>query len=261
MNLQLEGKVALVLCASGGLGSAVAKALAAEGARVAAMARNAAAAEALVAELESAGGTAMAVSWDLADLSAIDSSVALIEDRLGPVDILVNITGGPPPSPAAGQDPETWAKFFNSMVLSVFAITDRVLPGMRERKWGRVITCTSSGMIAPIPNLGMSNSLRMALLGWSKTLAREVGGDGVTTNIVVPGRIATARVAQLDAARAKREGRTVAQVETASKAAIPAGRYGKPEEFAACVTFLAGEPAAFVTGSVMRVDGGQVPSV
>src|SRR6185437_9996983 len=151
--------------------------------------------------------------------------------ELGAVDILVNITGGPPPTPANGQDPALWSKHFQAMVLSVIAITDRVLPGMCARRWGRIITSTSSGVVAPIPNLGISNAMRLSLVGWSKTLAREVGKDGVTANIVLPGRIATGRIAFLDEAKAKREGRRVEEVVAESTGTIPLGRYGKPEEY------------------------------
>jgi 3-oxoacyl-[acyl-carrier protein] reductase len=147
------------------------------------------------------------------------------------------------------------------MVLGVIALTDRVLPGMREQSWGRIITSTSSGVVSPIPNLGVSNALRMSLVGWSKTLAREVGGDGVTVNIVLPGRIATRRITQLDEARAEREGRTVAEVQAASTATIPLGRYGRPEEYGAMVAFLAGDGASYVTGSTIRIDGGLIPAI
>jgi 3-oxoacyl-[acyl-carrier protein] reductase len=177
------------------------------------------------------------------------------------VDILINNTGGPPPSTAAGQDPALWAKQFQAMVLSVIAITDRVLPGMKARGWGRILTSTSSGIIAPIPNLAISNALRMSLVGWSKTLAHEVSKDGITANIVVPGRIATARVATLDNARAKREGRSVEEVAAESAATIPVGRYGKPEEYADVVVFLASTRAAYITGAVIRVDGGMTTSI
>jgi 3-oxoacyl-[acyl-carrier protein] reductase len=147
------------------------------------------------------------------------------------------------------------------MVMSVIAITDRVLPGMRQRKWGRVITSTSSGVVAPIPNLGISNALRLALVGWSKTLAGEVGRDGVTANIVLPGRIATQRIQFLDSQRAKRENRSVEDVAAASVASIPVGRYGRPEEYGDMVAFLASTRASFITGSVIRVDGGMIASV
>jgi 3-oxoacyl-[acyl-carrier protein] reductase len=184
-----------------------------------------------------------------------------VEARFGPVDVLVNNTGGPPPTPAAGQDPALWTKNFQMMVLSVIALTDRVLPRMRERKWGRVITSTSSGVAAPIPNLAISNALRLSLVGWSKTLAREVARDGITANVVLPGRIGTARTRALDEARAKREGKTVEQVAAESAATIPMGRYGKPEEYADVVAFLASERASYVTGSLVRVDGGMIPSI
>jgi 3-oxoacyl-[acyl-carrier protein] reductase len=154
-----------------------------------------------------------------------------------------------------------WSKHFQAMVLSVIAITDRVLPNMRARHWGRVITSTSSGVVAPIPNLAISNALRLSLVGWSKTLAREVAKEGVTANVVVPGRIATSRVRFLDEARAKREGRSVEAVLAESAGSIPVGRYGTPEEYADVVAFLASERAAYITGSVIRVDGGMIASI
>ena len=146
-------------------------------------------------------------------------------------------------------------------MLSVIAITDRVLPGMRAKHWGRIITSTSSGVVTPIPNLGISNALRLSLVGWSKTLAREVGADGITANVILPGRIATDRIKFLDEAKAKREGRTVEDVSAESTRTIPVGRYGKPEEYGAVVAFLASERAAYITGSVIRVDGGLIASV
>jgi 3-oxoacyl-[acyl-carrier protein] reductase len=203
----------------------------------------------------------MALAWDLGDLTAIGPNVARIEAGFGPVAILVNNTGGPPPTPVAGQDPALWSKHFQAMVMSVIALTDRVLPGMRAAGWGRIITSTSSGVVAPIANLGLSNALRLSLVGWSKTLAREVGRDGVTANIVLPGRIATPRITFLDEQKAKREGRSVEEVERESTAAIPIGRYGDPREYADVVAFLASTRASYVTGSVIRIDGGLIPSI
>jgi 3-oxoacyl-[acyl-carrier protein] reductase len=261
MDFGLKGKTALVLGGGGGLGRAIAKSFAAEGAKVAVAGVGSTSIDATLAELRSIGGSSLSLIWDLADLSVIDANIAKIESELGPVDILINNTGGPPPSTAAGQDPALWSKQFQAMVLSVIAITDRVLPGMKARGWGRILTSTSSGIIAPIPNLAISNTLRMSLVGWSKTLAREVAKDGITSNIVVPGRIATARVAALDDARAKREGRSLEEVAAESAATIPVGRYGKPEEYADVVVFLASTRAAYITGSIIRVDGGMTTSI
>lgn len=261
MDLGIDGRTALVLGAGSGLGEAIAQALAAEGVTVVAAGRTAASVDETAAAIRGTGGRAHALTWDLADLDAIDARVRAAEELAGPIDILVNNTGGPPPGAVVGQDRELWEAHFRAMVLSVIAITDRVVPGMRNRGWGRVITSTSSGVLAPIPGLGLSNTLRSALVGWSKTLAAEVGGEGVTANVVVPGRIATGRVASLDAAKAEREGRSTDEVTAASLAAIPAGRYGEPREYGQVVAFLAGEAAAYVNGSVVRVDGGYVPAV
>jgi 3-oxoacyl-[acyl-carrier protein] reductase len=261
MELGIKNKVALVLGGGGGLGGAIAQALAGEGVKVAVADIQQANAQATVDKITQAGQKAMALQWDLGDLNCIDDKVRQIEAELGPVDILVNNTGGPPPTPAHGQKAELWRTHFDSMVLSVIAITDRVLPGMRERKWGRIITSTSSGVIAPIANLGLSNALRLSLVGWSKTLAREIGRDGITANIILPGRIATARITYLDEAKAQREGRPVAEVAAESTASIPVGRYGKPQEYGDMVTFLASERASYITGSVIRVDGGLIASI
>jgi len=211
--------------------------------------------------LEAIGASALGLQWNLADPSVVWSNLGRIEAGLGPVDILVNITGGPPPGSAQAVDRAQWTAQFESMVLPVFAITAAVLPGMRQRKWGRVITSTSSGVIAPIPNLAVSNALRSSLLGWSKSLAREVARDGVTCNIVVPGRIMTQRIMQLDKAKAEREGSTVEQVAAASTESIPVGRYGRPEEYADAVAFLASDRATYITGSIFRVDGGLIASI
>lgn len=261
MDLGIKDKTALVLGAGGGLGGAIAKALAREGARVALGDIDGEAAERTADAIRQEGGEALALAWDLADLSVIEKRVGAIEKKFGPIDILVNNTGGPPPTPASGQDPALWSKSFEAMVLSVIALTDRVLPGMRERKWGRIITSTSSGVVAPIPNLGISNALRLSLVGWSKTLAREVGRDGITANIVLPGRIATPRITFLDEQKAKREGRPVEDVSAESVASIPVGRYGKPEEYGDVVAFLASRRAAYITGSVIRIDGGLIASI
>jgi 3-oxoacyl-[acyl-carrier protein] reductase len=261
MELGIRGRTALVLGGGGGLGGAIANALAVEGVKIAVADIDAGAVKRSVDQIEAHGGEAFGLVWDLSDLTVVDKNVSAIEGRFGPVDVLVNITGGPPPTPAAGQDPNLWSKHFTAMVLSVIAITDRVLPNMKARAWGRIITSTSSGVVAPIANLGLSNSLRLSLVGWSKTLAREVARDGITANIILPGRIATERIRFLDEAKAKRETRPLDAVTAESTGSIPIGRYGKPEEYADAVAFLASDRASYITGSVIRVDGGLIASI
>lgn len=261
MDLQIAGKSALVFGAGGGLGGAIAQSLAAEGARVVVADIDGDAAVRTVAAIVAAGGAAQAMVWDIADLSVLAARLAEVEALQGGVDILVNNTGGPPPTLAHGQPPEVWSKHFDSMVRSVIAVTDAVLPGMKARGWGRVITSTSSGVVAPIANLGISNALRLALVGWSKTLAREVGRHGITANIVLPGRIATGRIVFLDEQKAAREGRPVAEVTAESTGTIPVGRYGEPREYGDAVAFLASARASYITGSVLRIDGGLIASI
>jgi len=261
MNLGINGRVALVLGAGGGLGGAIADALAAEGARLAIADINEEALAGADQRLQTAGANTVALHWDISESEALAQNAARIENELGPVSILVNNTGGPPPTPAAGADIDLWHRHFNAMVASVIAITDRFLPGMREAGYGRVVTSTSSGVVAPIPNLAISNALRLALVGWSKTLSREVAPDGVTVNIVLPGRIATDRIRFLDEQKAAREGRTVEEVAAESTASIPMARYGTPEEYGGMVAFLASVQASYITGSIIRVDGGLIPSI
>jgi 3-oxoacyl-[acyl-carrier protein] reductase len=261
MDLRLKGKTALVLGGGGGLGSAIAVALASEGATIVIGDRDAKALSAVERRVVALDAPCLSIEWDLSDLAGIDGHVARIEERFGAVDILINNTGGPPPSSAFGVSPALWQEHFGKMVQPPIAITDRVLPGMRQKGWGRVITSASSGVIAPIPNLAVSNALRSALVGWSKSLAREVAGDGITVNVIVPGRIATDRIQFLDQEKARREGRSVEEVSAQSTASIPAGRYGRPEEYADTVAFLASERASYMTGSVVRVDGGLIASI
>jgi 3-oxoacyl-[acyl-carrier protein] reductase len=261
MDLEISGKVALVFGAGGGLGGAIAHALVREGVHLVAADINAEALAGAVAPLRQAGARVLELPWDLSRLDVIAANFAAIEAEFGGVDILVNNTGGPPPTTAADVAEELWSKQFQSMVLSVIKITDRALPHMRKNKWGRIVTSTSSGVVAPIPNLGVSNALRATLVGWSKTLAREVASQGVTANVVLPGRIATARIRSLDEARGTREKLSLDQVMAQSIDSIPAGRYGTPEEYGDVVAFLASRRASYITGSIVRVDGGYISSI
>lgn len=261
MDLGITGRTALVLGASGGLGGAIAVRLADEGANVAVAGRSADALATTAARIEQAGAKALPLVWDLGDRDRMEPAVAEVERTLGPVDILVNNTGGPPPTPVAGQNADTWVDSFEKMVLAVIALTDRVIPGMRERGWGRVLTSTSSGALNPIPNLGLSNTLRASLHAWSKTLADEVGRDGVTSNVIVPGRIATDRTRFLDERRAEREQRSVEDVARDSAATMALGRYGRPDEYADAAAFLCSDRASYITGTILRVDGGLIRSV
>ena len=262
MDLGLRGRRALVMASSRGLGLGIAEALAAEGADVLLTGRTEerlrAGAEAIAGR--GAGGASHVVA-DLADPGAVDALARAAEERMGGVDILVANTGGPPPGRMVEADPGVLARQFDAMVMPVMALARRVLPGMREAGWGRIVVVGSSGVVQPIPNLGLSNALRSTLVGWSKSLAGDVAGDGVTVNMILPGRIHTERVDELDAAAAEREARPVEEVAAASRAAIPMGRYGTVEEFAAVAAFLCSERASYVTGSLVRVDGGAIRSV
>lgn len=261
MDLGIKGKLAMVHGAGGGLGSAVALAMLAEGATVLACDINADALENLKTRAHNSKGTLHTRQWDLSQVDQFKDWHQEIVKTLGPIEILFNNTGGPPPSLVHNVDRQEWEKHFQSMVLSVIAMTDLVLEGMKNNRWGRIITSASSGVVAPIPNLGLSNTLRSALVGWSKTLAREVGEHGITSNVIIPGRIATQRIIQLDEAKAERENRAVDSVVKESTSSIPLKRYGKPEEYGAAATFLASKQAAYITGTIMRVDGGLIAAV
>jgi 3-oxoacyl-[acyl-carrier protein] reductase len=258
MDTGLEGKRALVLGGSRGLGFAIAAGFAAEGARVVLASRDRERAEAAAARI---GRGAEGLACDTADQSAVDALHAATVDRLGGIDILVLNSGGPLPGRAQGVAPDQWRRSFDAMFVNLVRLADLCLPGMIERRFGRILSVVSSGVVQPIPNLAISNAIRPALIGWGKTLASEVASAGVTVNAIVPGRIATDRIRELDEANAARLGRTVEDVHAASKAAIPAGRLGTPEEFAAAAVFLASGAAAFITGSTIRVDGGQISSI
>lgn len=262
MDLGLKGKTAFVLGGGRGLGRGIADALAAEGVDVALASRDKAALERAVLDITAkTGSRALPLVADLAEQESVQTAFDEAERALGPVDILVNNSGGPPPSGAGGVDASVWREQFERMVLAIIRLTDVALPGMRRRKWGRILTVASSGVVEPIPALGLSNTLRSALVGWSKTLAQEVACDGITVNVLVPGRIATDRVRALDAHTASQSGAHAQDVTAERAVQIPVGRYGTIAEFGAVAAFLASQKASYVTGSLIRVDGGAMRSV
>ncbi|WP_076263518.1 SDR family oxidoreductase [Intrasporangium flavum] len=252
MDLGLDGRVALVLASTGGLGAAVATALAAEGAHVVVTGRDAGRAEALAASLPSAVG----VGVDLTSPDAAATVLGATREAFGDPDVLVLNGPGPAPSRAADLDGAAARAAAETLLVPHVELVRRALPAMRARGWGRVLAIGSSGVEAPLANLTASNVGRAALAAYLKTLATEVAADGVTVNMLLPGRIATDRVAALDAAAADRQGRTVDEVQAASRASIPTGRYGEPAEFGAVGAFLCSDRASYVTGSLVRCDGG-----
>ena len=261
MDLGIAQRRALVLGASRGLGQAIAATLAHEGANVIAAARNVAAIEAWRDALpKEVGSRVIPMALDLSDLSSVEAMLSSAA-QVGPIDILVNNSGGPPPKSAMDATRADWLLHFEGMAANLFHLTGKLLPAMMERRWGRIVTIASSGVEQPIPRLALSNGVRSAVLGWSKTLAAEVAEHGVTVNVVLPGRIQTQRVDEIDRATAAREGQDVTAVAKTAAAGIPAGRYGTAQEFADVVVFLASERAAYVTGSMIRVDGGAIRSV
>jgi 3-oxoacyl-[acyl-carrier protein] reductase len=261
VDLGIVGKRALVLGGNRGIGFGIARALAAEGVAVAITGRDATRSAAAVAELKAGSNVQVeSAALDLARTDELPAFAAALTQRFGPIDILVNNTGGPDYGGATGRSPAEWSARFQDMVLSVIVLTDALLPAMRQRRWGRILTVISSGVIQPIPILGISNTLRASLVGWSKTLSAEVAPDGVTANILVPGRIDTERVRLTDEANAAQLGISVEEAHKRSTATIPLGRYGTIAEFGATAAFVASQHASYMTGAMIRVDGGIVRS-
>lgn len=259
MELGLEGRTAIVSAASRGLGYAVARELAGEGARVVICARGADAVEAARAKIAAeTGAEVRAVAADLATADGIGAVWAAAARAFGQVDILVNNTGGPPSGPFESLDWATWQAATDNLLRSTVELTRRVLPGMRERKWGRVLNVTSITVKQPVDGLMLSNSLRAAVTGFARTLATEVARDGVTVNCILPGYTKTERVAQLAAATAEREGLSVTEVQARTEGQIPMRRMGEPREFAALAAFLVSERASYITGQSVAVDGGWI---
>ena len=244
MDLGIEGRVALVLGASKGIGRAVASELAGEGARVAIASRSREGLEELAAQI---GATAF--EHDNSELERVPALIDAVTRTLGPIEILVTNTGGPPPRPDPLAHPrEEWEQAYRTLVLAPLALIGAVMPGMRERGFGRVVNIGSWTVREPLPNLMLSNSHRAAALAAFKTIAREVAASGVTVNTVLPGRIGTDRLYSLSGGRE--------QAEALGRSEVPLGRLGTPQEMAAAVAFLCSARASYITGVGLLVDGG-----
>lgn len=254
MDLGLTGRTALVLGSTSGLGAATAQRLAQEGARVVVTGRRGD----VAAELAQEWGGAAGLHVDLTQDGAVDELLSRVSRDVGPVDVLVLNSPGPPPAPAVELDVTDIERAVDTLLLRQVELVRGVLPGMRERGWGRIVGIGSSGVQSPLPRLALSNIGRAGLAAYLKSLSHDVAADGVTVNMVLPGRITTSRLAGVDAAAAERDGVTVEEVAKRSTAAIPLGRYGQPEEFGDVVTFLCSAQASYVTGEQLRVDGGLV---
>ena len=259
MDLGLRGKVALVAASSKGLGRAVASELAAEGASLVMCARGEAALEAARREIvDETGADAIAVAADVATNEGVEHVTQAALHRFGHVDILVINAGGPPAGPFEKFDWDAWERAVNLTLRSAVELTRAVLPGMRERRWGRIINVTSIAVKQPVDNLVLSNSVRSAVTGFARTLANEVATDGITVNCILPGYTRTERVEELADANAAKEGVTRRDVLARFEREIPMRRLGEPEEFAALAAFLASERASYITGQSIVVDGGWI---
>jgi 3-oxoacyl-[acyl-carrier protein] reductase len=249
MDLGIEGKVALVMGASRGIGRGIAESLAGEGARVAIASRTMEGLEKVAAETD---GEMVPFEADTSDPERLGELPAAIEVQLGPVEILITNTGGPPAGGALDHAIEDWQAAYRSLVLAPMTLIAAVVPGMRERGWGRIVNVGSTSTEEPIPHLNLSNVHRMAAVGFFKTLASEVAVDGITVNTVATGRFATERVVDTDG--------SLEPAREAAKRDVPAGRLGEPEEFGDLVAFLCSQRAAYLTGTVIPLDGGMLRS-
>lgn len=259
MDLGLRGKVALVAAASRGLGRATALGLAAEGANLVLCARGAEALELARGEIEKATNVEiLTVVADVSDAAQVETVASQALTKFGQVDVLVTNAGGPPAGTFEKHPWDAWERAVNLTLRSVVELTRAVLPGMRERKWGRVININSIAAKQPVEMLMLSNSIRAAVTGFARTLANEVATDGVTVNSVLAGYTRTDRVEQLADAAAAKEGLTRGDVVARFEREIPMRRLAEPSEFAALVVFLASRQASYITGQSIAVDGGWI---
>ncbi len=262
MDLGLKDKVALVAAASQGLGRAVAEELAAEGASLVLCARNPSTqAETAAAIADSSGAHVLAVPTDVTDVDQIARLVESADDRFGRIDILVTNAGGPPAGRFEQLSREQWEQATRLTLYSAIELARQVLPGMKERRWGRILNITSIAVKQPVDNLMLSNSLRAGLTGFARTLANEVAAYGVTVNNILPGYTRTERLEDLARMMADKQGISPAEFRAKWEHEIPMGRLGEPREFAALAAFLVSDRASYITGTSIQVDGGWIRSL
>lgn len=258
MDLGLTGKVALVAGASRGLGFAVAHLLAREGAVVSMASRDE---TAITAAARRIGGNALATPLDVRSPDAIQRWADATIEKYGGIDLLFTNSGGPPAGPALGFDDAAWQDAVNLLLFSTLRMVRAAVPSMQARGGGSILVSTSSSVKEPIPNLGLSTVLRASVSALAKTLALELVGSKIRVNQIIPGRIDTDRVRQLDEINAKKQGITVEQAKAKAQGSIPMGRYGETEEFGRAAAFLLSDAASYVTGATLQVDGGLIRSV
>lgn len=262
MDLKLTGKVAMVGGASKGLGFAVARALAAEGARVSITSRDRAAIDRAAAEIKNeTGATVVASAGDLSSAQAIEAWFRATVEAFGGVDLLYANTGGPPAGAALSFDDKAWQSGFELLVMSMIRTVRLVVPSMQARGGGAILVGTSSSVKEPIANLAMSNVLRASVASLAKTLSIELAASKIRVNNLIPGRIGTDRLRQLDEINAKKAGVTIEEHRARSAASVPLGRYGAPEEFGRTAAFLLSDAASYITGASVQVDGGLLKGV
>jgi 3-oxoacyl-[acyl-carrier protein] reductase len=258
VDLDLWGKTALVLGGSRGIGQGIASALACEGVRVGLLARASPRLEEAVGKITALGHHAVAVAADLANPNGVTEAFAKATRALGRLDIIVLNTGAPDSTKASGLSIEAWKKQYHLLVEPLIELTDLVLPQMIARQWGRVLYVASPGILSPSPHVAVAQSMRMATANWLKSLAAEVGLAGITVNTLIPGVIEGDGHHERSYSRAKAVGVEYDQYVNDLLKRIPVGRAGTPAEFGAIATFLASPLAAYVTGSVLRIDGGSI---
>jgi 3-oxoacyl-[acyl-carrier protein] reductase len=262
MDLGLKGKVVLVAGASKGLGYAVAKALAVEGAKVSISSRDETAiAEAAQRIQREAGSPVLSMPVDVRDKAAIDRWIAQSAGTFGGIDAIMTNSGGPPAGAAVSFDDQAWQDAADLLLFSTIRMVRAAVPHLEQRGGGAILVSTSSSVKEPIQNLGLSTVLRAAVSALAKTLALELAAKKIRVNQIIPGRIDTDRVRQLDEINAKKQGVSPEQAKQKAMAAIPMGRYGQAEEFGRVGAFLLSDAASYMTGATVQVDGGQIRSV